>query len=237
MLASRVVSVFDGPKGRSYYSIHGQSTKIPKTVYYDINFPLQLAMKLESTSLKTIGFRTCLNCQAYGMYQKIAFVPCVNCLKQVYPSLLCNCGTNINMNDYIQQSLESPSTGDLSLNIFHCGDKCSWFNTHSIYGDLDPKTIRLCTLHCKEMNLPYEEPRTIESNPIYFFTPVETSMDDDTKDEKTQDSDDEFSVTRTRTPIQNRTTTTTTTDIPLTPQEQEMVAHFARLCDEALRGE
>ena len=226
MLASHVVSIFDGPKGRSYYSIHGQSTIQQKSVYYDINFPLQLAVKLESTPLKTIGFQSCLNCQAYGMYNKIAFVPCVNCLKQVDTSFLCNCGTNIDMDNYVKQCIE---TNDLSLNFFNCGDKCIWFDTNSIYNHIDPNTIQLCNLHCKEMNLPYEEPRTIESNPIYFFKSIH-----ETKAERKEDSDDEFSVSEQPTRNQNQNITT---DTPLTAQEQALVAHFARLCDEALRGE
>jgi hypothetical protein len=76
MMANTVIPVFSGgtnddkESSRKYYSLCDGSDKEP--VYYDINYPLELALKEMECNELQVGFRECMNCRAYGMQNNYA---------------------------------------------------------------------------------------------------------------------------------------------------------------------
>ena len=83
MFANNTISVYTGRYGRDYYAIHDPRYE-PKghSVYYDIDFPLSLALKLRQTP--KVGHLHCADCCRYGSYNGIALHLCPSCL-QTFP--------------------------------------------------------------------------------------------------------------------------------------------------------
>ena len=138
MMANTVIPVFSGginddkTIARQYYSLCDGSDKEP--VYYDINYPLELALKEMECNELQVGFRECMNCRAYGMQNNIAIMPCSNCIDtlDVHAKYKCH-------------------IADATMNP--CGTSCTWFApSHGIYNGLTPSDFCLQKLHIKELN-------------------------------------------------------------------------------------
>lgn len=137
-MANTVIPVFSGginddkTIARQYYSLCDGSDKEP--VYYDINYPLELALKEMKSNEFQFGFRECVNCRAYGMQNNIAIMPCSNCIDalDVHAKYKCH-------------------IADATMNP--CGESCTWFSSsHGIYAGLTPNNFCLQYLHLKELN-------------------------------------------------------------------------------------
>ena len=229
MFAKSTIAVFEGSRGRDYYSIHGLWVPGEKPVYYDIDFPLQLAMKLETPKNNT-GFQNCLDCQFYGTYQNIAIVPCGNCLNQ-FPEYKCNCfnkGERPNFND---------------LKNWCCGTNCVWFASNAIYSTLDPTTISLSKVHndkiCQlqrgeietkeEVNYTYvamEEVEADDKEEAHKLEDKDSDDEDEDHNPDDEDSDDESDNDEYDLETNN-----------LSAAEQSILNQFSEFCDRVMYGE
>ena len=145
MFATNTVSVFIGSRGRSYYSIHGANVETDPPMYYDIEFPLPLALKIETSDEyenSTIGHRRCGQCQDNGMYRNIAVTMCSRCIQE-FPEYVCDCiNRNVHFGDYVLQSDHLDNMRHLS-----CGPNCIWFAENAIYGSMNFREIGLSRFH------------------------------------------------------------------------------------------
>lgn len=128
MMATEVIPVFSGGKGRKYYRVCDGTNK--EYVYYDIQYPLELALA-EAKTDKKIGFRHCLTCCKNGVNSNVAMILCVNCMNEMEIHEKYKCHS---------------ANGTLKS----CGAHCFWFSDLGIYAGLDPSTVELCKLHQNE---------------------------------------------------------------------------------------
>lgn len=152
MFAKSTIAIFEGSKGREYYSICDTSVSTEKSVYYDIDFPLHLALKINRLQCrepsKQTGFIRCSNCQIYGMYKNIAMVPCGTCMKQ-FPEYKCDCfDGRMSFTEYVDD-LRALEVEDMTH--WACGPECKWFAPNAIYSALDTKKVSLSKLHRAEV--------------------------------------------------------------------------------------
>lgn len=183
MMATEVIPVFSGQKGRKYYRVCDGMNK--DYIYYDIQYPFELALA-ESKTDKEIGFRHCLTCCKNGMHNNIAILLCVNCMDELDIHYKYKCHS---------------ANGTLRS----CSAHCFWFSDLGIYAGIDPSDIALCKLHEKEETIQTHLIKKIESE---LRDDIETCEDEITTilkhiknvlepDEKlplpVQDSDDEDS--------------------------------------------
>ena len=130
MMANTIIPIFSGGnngESRKYYTISDGTDK--EAVYYDINYPLELALKEAEMNEFQCGFRDCLNCRAYGMQNNIAIMPCSNCIDTLKLHRKYKC--------HIADATMNP-----------CGPNCTWFSpTHGLYCGVTPGDFCLQTLH------------------------------------------------------------------------------------------
>lgn len=176
MMANTVIPIFNGGnEARKYYTIN-DGTDDKRTIYYDINYPVQLALKEIEHDEPGFGFRECVNCRAYGMQNNVALMPCWNCM------------TTFNL-----QNKYKCHKADATLNP--CCSTCTWFSsTHGIYPDLTPDDFCLQTLHINELDNDENEVasilmniRSMLSNRISFRTNQIDTTDSDDEDFHEQD--------------------------------------------------
>ena len=192
MFAKSTIAIFDGSKGREYYSIHDTWANGEKSVYYDIDFPLNLALKLNrlqcKEETKQVGFMNCLNCQIYGTYKNIAMIPCWNCVKHI-PEYKCDCfDGRMSFKDYVDD-LQTLDVTDMTH--LCCGPNCVWFASNAIYGALDTKEIGLSKLHTNEIRV-QRLATILQDFRCHVFSPSEEKQTEDDELEEGELRDDEL---------------------------------------------
>ena len=155
MFATNMVAIFTGPRGRKYYTVHGSMDNALR-VFYDIAFPLPLALDIEhmvESDNERIGHRYCKHCQCKGMYRNVATTLCSTCVQE-FPDYVCECvKRNVNYDDYV---LHCDYMKD-GLQHLQCGPKCIWFAENGIYGGVNFREIGLGLLHQRQWSRVHSE--------------------------------------------------------------------------------
>ena len=224
MFATNTIAVFEGSKGREYYSIHNPCVSANRSVYYDIDFPLQLALKMDKTDNNT-GFKSCIDCQLNGTYKNIAIIPCGNCIQQ-FPKYKCNCfdgrmslvDGRATFEDYINS--KEIGSGVHDLTPWRCGPDCVWFASKSVYGVFDPKTVSLSKSHRNEFTI--HDMRDI-------FTTTNARI--------TKDDDDDIEDDREFSDGSLESSTEKAVIYPFSSAEQSILDQFSSFCDRVMHGD
>ena len=242
MFAKSTIAIFEGSKGREYYSICDTWANIGKSVYYDIDFPVNLALKLNrlqcTDTTKQVGFIHCGNCQVYGTYKNIAMIPCGNCIKH-FPEYKCDCfDGSMSFTEYVDD-LGALNIEDMTH--WACGPDCIWFASNAIYGALDTKKLSLSKLHRVEMctqRLQQEE----EKIAAEAAATKEEEQEDQEEEEKEEgelsddEVEDELDCEHEETVLENNTVYDPSSR-SLPPQDQAILDQFSDFCDRIMRGD
>jgi hypothetical protein len=146
MMNNSAITVYEGSRGRFYYRVN---QKI-QPVFYDIEFPLLLALQLEAREGTGVGHHSCKDCQDDGMYRNVAVTLCSRCVQE-FPEYVCDCvQEQVNIGAYVLLSDNVDNTRHLS-----CGPHCIWFADNGIYGCVNFRGIGLSHEHQQEWNRVY----------------------------------------------------------------------------------
>lgn len=146
MMNNSAITVYEGSRGRFYYCVN---QKI-QPVFYDIEFPLLLALQLEAREGTGVGHHTCKVCQEDGMYRNVAVTLCSRCVQE-FPEYVCDCvQEQVNIGAYVLLSDNVDNIRHLS-----CGPHCIWFADNGIYGCVNFRGIGLSHEHQQEWNRVY----------------------------------------------------------------------------------
>ena len=146
MMNNSAITVYEGSRGRFYYCVN---QKI-QPVFYDIEFPLLLALQLEAREGTGVGHHSCKDCQDDGMYRNVAVTLCSRCVQE-FPEYVCDCvQEQVNIGAYVLLSDNVDNTRHLS-----CGPHCIWFADNGIYGCVNFRGIGLSHEHQQEWNRVY----------------------------------------------------------------------------------
>jgi hypothetical protein len=146
MMNNSAITVYEGSRGRFYYCVN---QKI-QPVFYDIEFPLLLALQLEALEGTGVGHHSCKDCQDDGMYRNVAVTLCSRCVQE-FPEYVCDCvEEQVNIGAYVLLSDNVDNTRHLS-----CGPHCIWFADNGIYGCVNFRGIGLSHEHQQEWNRVY----------------------------------------------------------------------------------
>lgn len=138
-----MLPVFCGSKGRYYYTYHsGFSPQKNKSfpLYFDIQFPMEIALKLEREDFDELyGPRHCISCRTFGTIEGITMMLCPQCINDVCPKYGCKCE-------------------DISVdNQEACGYLCKLFSTVcGLYADVDLHKVALSKEHQKQYDEYYQ---------------------------------------------------------------------------------
>ena len=242
MFAKSTIAIFDGSKGREYYSICDTWATGETSVYYDIDFPLNLALKLNriqcNDESKKFGFIHCGNCQAHGMYRNIAMIPCGNCIKR-FPEYSCDCfDGRMSFTEYVDD-LHALDIDDMTH--WSCGPDCVWFASNAIYGALDTKNVRLSPLHANEVctqKLAYMTKKFQEEEKKMAAAVAEMEGREEEEEEEEEKEEGEVSdneVADEETVLEN--SVNDLSQRSLSPQDQAILDQFSEFCDRIIRGD
>ena len=190
MFATNMVAIFTGPRGRKYYTVHGSMDNALR-VFYDIAFPLPLALDIEhmvETDNERIGHRYCKHCQCKGMYRNVATTLCSTCVQE-FPDYVCECvKRNVNYDDYVLQR-DYMKDG---LQHLQCGPKCIWFAENGIYGGVNFREIGLGLLHQRQWSIVHSEMMRLRDADLKIaMREAETKTEEPEADEQEPEADEQ----------------------------------------------
>ena len=181
MYPTHMLPVFCGSKGRYYYTYHSgyspqKNNSFP--LYFDILFPMEIALKLEREDFDELyGPRHCISCRTFGTIDGITMMLCPQCINEVCPKYGCKCE-------------------DISVdNQEACGYLCKLFSSVcGLYADVDLHKVALSKEHQKQYDEYYRFPKESSDSES------EEDEEKDEEEEEEEDGDESQPVERVSTP-------------------------------------